>query len=69
MVNREDQEQLDLATELLLDVIARHRGEDLRAITVFVEAIRDIRVGAHYLAAITKPTGQAARGEPLAAAI
>lgn len=39
MVSQEDQEQLDRAAELLRDVIARHRGEDLRAVAIFTEAI------------------------------
>ena len=45
----EDHEKLARATELLLDVIARHRGGDLRAITIFNSAIQAIRVGERYL--------------------
>lgn len=52
MVSQEDREQLDRATELLLEVIARHRGEDLRVVSIFNEAIQDIRVGTRYLGAI-----------------
>jgi hypothetical protein len=55
MVSQRDQEQLDRAAELVRDVIARHRGEDLRAITVLNEAIQDIRVGTRYLRAFTRP--------------
>lgn len=55
MVSQEDQEQLERAAELLLDVIARHRGEDLRAVTIFHDAIQDIRIGRRYLAAFVPP--------------
>ena len=51
MVSGQDREQLNQATELLLDVIARHRGGDLRALTVLNGAIQDIRVGTRYLVA------------------
>lgn len=49
MVSDQDQHNLAKATELILDVIARHRGEDLRAVTVVNAAIQDIRVGERYL--------------------
>lgn len=55
MVSQQDTEQLNQAAELLRDVIARHRGEDLRAVTVFTEAIQDIRVGMRYLGAFVSP--------------
>ncbi|WP_034271377.1 hypothetical protein [Haloechinothrix halophila] len=55
MVSQEDREQLERATELLRDVIARHRDEDLRVVTIFNEAIRDIHIGARYLAAASAP--------------
>lgn len=58
MVSKQDRDQLDHAAEILLDVIARHRGEDLRALTVLNEAIQDIRVGARYLAACAHPPAQ-----------
>jgi len=58
MVSNEDHEQLDRATQLLQDVIARHRGEDLRAITMLTEAIRDIRVSTRYLSATEPPTAR-----------
>lgn len=51
MVSHEDQQHLEQATELLRDVIARHRGEDLRVITILNDAIQDIRVSGRYLAA------------------
>lgn len=51
MVTQEDQEHLNQATQLLRDVIARHRGQDLRAVTILTEAIHDIRIGARYLGA------------------
>lgn len=51
MVSGEDREQLSQAAQLLLDVIERHRGEDLRAVTLLNDAIQDIRVGTRYLAA------------------
>lgn len=54
MVNDQDREQLNRAAELLLDVITRHRGEDLRALTLLNEAIHDIRVGTRYLAAFVE---------------
>lgn len=60
MVSPEDHEQLDRATELLRDVLARHRGEDLRVVALFTEAIQDIRVAARYLGAIQPQAGQAA---------
>lgn len=59
MVSQEDHEQLDRAAELLRDVIARHRGEDLRAITILTEAIHDIRIGVRYLSAFTPPPARA----------
>lgn len=49
MVSHEDHEQLAQATELLRHVIERHRSEDLRVLTLFNDAIRDIRVGQQYL--------------------
>lgn len=55
MVSREDTEQLAWATELIRDVIARHRGEDLRAVSIFTEAIQDLRIGMRYLAAGVAP--------------
>lgn len=55
MVSQEDQEQLDRAAELLRDVIARHRGEDLRAVAIFTEAIQEIRIGTRYLGALARP--------------
>jgi hypothetical protein len=58
MVSQEDNEQLDRATQLLRDVIARHRGEDLRAVSILTEAIHDIRVGTRYLSAFTPPRAQ-----------
>lgn len=60
MVSQEDNEQLDRATELLLAVIARHRGEDLRAVAVFNDALQDIRVGLRYLGAFTPATDRTA---------
>lgn len=44
MVSPEDRSQLERAAQLLRDVISRHRGDDLRAITLLTEAIQDIRV-------------------------
>lgn len=55
MVSQEDTEQLSKATELLQEVVARHRGEDLRAVAIFTEAIRDIHVGLRYLSAAVSP--------------
>lgn len=60
MVNDQDREQLNRAAELLLDVITRHRGEDLRALTLLNEAIQDIRVGTRYLAAFAETPNLAA---------
>lgn len=57
MVSHEDDEQLSRATQLLSEVIARHRGEDLRAISVLGEAIQDIRIGTRYLSAYTSTSG------------
>lgn len=59
MVSRQDREQLSHAAELLREVIARHRGEDLRALTVLNEAIQDIRVGTRYLDASSAMTKNA----------
>lgn len=53
MASQEDYELLARATELLQEVITRHRSEDLRAVSVLIEAIRDIRTGARYLDAFT----------------
>lgn len=55
MVSEEDTEQLAKATELLQEVVARHRGDDLRAVVIFTEAIRDIHVGLRYLGAVVSP--------------
>jgi len=60
MVTREDQEQLGRAIELVQDVVSRHRDEDLRAVSILIEAVQDIRVGTRYLDAFTPPTGCAA---------
>lgn len=49
MMNEQDQRQLNLATELVLDVVARHRGEDLRALMIFSEVVQGIRVATRYL--------------------
>lgn len=54
MVSHEDQQHLEQATELLRDVIARHRSEDLRVITILNDAIQDIRISARYLAAVSR---------------
>lgn len=54
MVSQRDHEELERAAELLLDVIARHRGEDLRALTILSNAVQDIRVGARYLPAFRR---------------
>lgn len=51
MVSDEDHRQLAQATELLMDVIERHRGDDLRMLSLFNAAIQDIRVGERYLGA------------------
>lgn len=59
MVSQDDREQLDRAAELLREVIARHRGEDLRAISILTEAIHDIRIGIRYLNAFNPPPGAA----------
>lgn len=61
MVSQQDREQLERATELLLDVVARHRGEDLRAIAIFNEAIQEIRVAARYLDAFPEQRPRADR--------
>ena len=58
MVSKEDREQLARATELLRDVIERHRNEDLRMLSVFNSAIQDIRIGQRYLDAASE-TAQA----------
>lgn len=55
MVSQEDREQLNHAMQLLHDVIARHRGEDLRVVAILTDAIQDIRVGTRYLGASTPP--------------
>lgn len=55
MVSREDTEQLGQAAELIREVMSRHRGEDLRAVSIFNEAIQDLRVGMRYLAASVSP--------------
>lgn len=60
MVSHEDYEQLQQAGELLREVIARHRGEDFRAVTILIEAIHDIHVGTRYLTAFTPPPERAA---------
>lgn len=49
MVSEEDHEQLTKATELVRSVIERHRGEDLRAVSLLISAIRDIVVSERYL--------------------
>jgi hypothetical protein len=62
MVSHKDREHLNQATQLLREVIARHRGEDLRAVTLLTEAIQDIRVSARYLDAaprLTQPASAA----------
>lgn len=51
MMSTEDATQLHSAAELLNAVIARHRGEDLRAVAIFTEAIREIRIGTRYVEA------------------
>lgn len=60
MVSDRDREQLDRAAELLIDVIARHRGEDLRAVGILTEAIQQIRVGTRYLRAFPPQVDHAA---------
>lgn len=60
MMNQEDTTQLDHAAELLNAVIARHRGEDLRAVAIFTEAIREIRIGTRYLEAFVPQARSAA---------
>jgi hypothetical protein len=55
MLSQADREQLARATEQLLEVIARHRGEDLRAISILTEAIHSIRTGSRYLADFNPP--------------
>lgn len=50
MVSEQDREELSRATELLSQVIERHRSEDLRVLSVLNSAIQDIRVGERYLA-------------------
>ncbi len=55
MVSEEDHEQLARATELLLDVIERHRNEDLRVLSIVSSAIQDIRIAERYLGADTTP--------------
>jgi hypothetical protein len=57
MVSEEDHEQLAEATELLNRVIERHRGEDLRVVTLFNAALQDIRVGERYLSSDTTSSG------------
>lgn len=49
MVTVEDRCQLALATEMINNVIERHRGEDLRVLSLLTAALQDIRVGARYL--------------------
>lgn len=51
MVSEEDHQKLAHATELLMDVIERHRGEDLRMLSIFNSAIQEIRIGERYLGA------------------
>lgn len=50
MVSKEDHDQLAHATLLLRTVMERHRNEDLRALTLFISALREIQVGERYLA-------------------
>lgn len=56
MVSEKDQQQLARATELLMDVIGGHRGEDLRMLSVLSAAIQDIRIGERYLKATNERT-------------
>lgn len=56
MVSEKDQQQLARAAELLMDVIERHRGEDLRMLSVLSAAIQDIRIGERYLSATNERT-------------
>ncbi|TWE23784.1 hypothetical protein [Prauserella muralis] len=51
MVSAEDRDELREASELIVRVIERHRGEDLRALSIFTSALQELRVGARYLAA------------------
>jgi hypothetical protein len=60
MMSQEDRELLGRAIELVHEVIARHRDEDLRAVSILVEAVQDIRVGTRYLDAFTSQAGYAA---------
>lgn len=57
MVSEEDHRKLAQAAELLMDVIDRHRGDDLRMLSILNAAIQDIRIGERYLgAANERPT-------------
>lgn len=49
MVTPEEHAQLAQATELITNVLERHRHEDLRALALLNSAIQDIRVGERYL--------------------
>lgn len=44
-----DHEELAAAAEHITHVIERHRGEDLRILSVFNAAIQDLRIGERYL--------------------
>lgn len=50
-MSEQDREELAHATELLTQVIERHRSEDLRVLSVLNSAIQDIRIGERYLTA------------------
>ncbi len=51
MVTDEDHRKLTQATELLMEVIERHHGEDLRMLSILTSAIQSIRTGERYLGA------------------
>lgn len=55
-VTTQDREELTRAAALLRDVIARHRGEDLRVISILTDAIQGIHVGTRYLGASGTPS-------------
>jgi hypothetical protein len=52
MVTSEDHELLARAAELISGVMERHRGEDLRALTIFNSVVHDLRVAERYLGAV-----------------
>lgn len=56
MVSEQDRQELAHATELLTQVIERHRDEDLRVLSIFNAAIQEIRVGERYLQAVQAPS-------------